>query len=166
MNEPKFNTLTDNDWCDMFAVKDPSSNSMKQILALLLIGTAKLNAGDDLRFLDAIAQVETGRNDQAVGACGARGRYQISRVTWEQHAPKMNHKEAQFYTKSTVVALKHLAWLRKVAMQRNGEEPTYYKLAWWWKCGVNHSLDTESNEQLIARVDYANRVIAIMEDKK
>lgn len=39
-------------------------------------------------FLKAIDQVETGGRDDALGAAGERGRYQLSRSVWELHSKK------------------------------------------------------------------------------
>ena len=63
-------------------------------------------------LLCAIALVETGVDDHAVGAHGERGRYQISEVVWKQHS-HLHFDFAHDPITATSVANTHLRWLVK-----------------------------------------------------
>jgi hypothetical protein len=162
----KFETITSAHWARFFAT--PKENKMKTLLGILLIGVARLKANDDLLFLRAIAQVESGNanhpdgDDDVVGPCGARGRYQISEIAWRQHT-KWPHTDAHHPTKSQIVALKHLQWLRGVLKKDMGGEPMYHQLASAWLRGPGYrtTLATESTNRFIKRLDYSGRVTEI-----
>ncbi len=130
---------------------------MKMILGLLLIGTAKLHASDDLLFLNAIGQVESGgRNEAHNPICGARGYLQITKGTWHQHSD-WPHELAHNGLKCQIVGLRHIQWLKKTTQTTD-----YEHLAAMWKFGATGWRDAKSNE----RLDYTSRVMAIFNELK
>lgn len=135
------------------------------VLFLLLIG--RLQAAPDTRtFLRAIAQVESGGDDRAVGPCGARGRYQLSVATWMRFAPSgWPHVDAHNSVKSEVVALRNAASLRERFMeQAGGDEKGLIKfMAAGWLVGANA---TESAIFSPRAVNYAERVWNLYEERK
>lgn len=157
-----FNTIIGSDWSRTFKQnrKLPPGNDMKMILGLLLIGTAKLHASDDLLFLRCISMVETGDKDDAVGPCGSVSRYQISPDTWREFS-EWPIEDASNRLKAQIVALKILQSNRRV-MQTD----VYWTLACGWLRGPWYHRKTETNSQMLARIDYANRVCALMKDLK
>jgi hypothetical protein len=67
--------------------------SLRMTILAFGVGIAATKAGqlDELRFLQAVALVETAGNDNAIGAAGERSRYQIAEITWRQHEPHAPH---------------------------------------------------------------------------
>jgi hypothetical protein len=63
-------------------------------------------------LLWAIAAVETGHNDAAIGRAGERSQYQIMEVVWRQHEPSLPHDRCHGQA-ATDVATQHLHWLTK-----------------------------------------------------
>lgn len=141
---------------------------MKTLIALLVIGSAKVWASDCLLFLEAIAQVESGGDDLAVGPCGSRGRYQLSWSAWAQWS-KEPHTEAHNPTKSLAVALKHVAWIRKTVAEREGinlGDVDYREIANCWLRGVNWSRNGENWDRGIQRMEYSARVMNLFHELK
>jgi len=60
-----------------------SITSHFSVVALLLLGCSA-NAQSDARLLEAIGQVETGMDRNAVGKAGERGAYQMGRDAWHE----------------------------------------------------------------------------------
>lgn len=88
---------------------------------------------DRSRLLDCLAQVESGRNDQAVSFRHnrpiARGRYQIKEITWFQHTNRPWKLAHNLYF-ATFVAERHLMWLEKQV------NPNPFDLAHAWRYGA------------------------------
>lgn len=104
-----------------------------------------------LLFLYAIAEVESGQCDLAVGTRGEVGRYQMMPATWRQYtnAPLA---AAQQYPIARSVALQHLAAIAKGV----GDDP--YRCAIAWNRGVGYA-----QKHPEARSDYAQRVVNLYE---
>lgn len=102
-------------------------------------------------MLDAIAQVESGNNRHAIGACGERGRCQFLPSTWAMHT------DANFFswagTASPVVhhvERAHLAWVCTSLRRMHPHlEPEWVAAAWRHGPGAAHHY---------VREDYARRV--------
>lgn len=156
----KFTTITGEDWARSIAHARKEENDMRLIIGLLMIGTAKLHASDDLKFLEALAQVESGGNPEAVGPCGSAGLYQIHPKTWASLTERP-FSDAKKPLRSQIIALKLLQRLKK----EMGTE-VYWTLACGWKFGAFYHHKIETNEQLTARLDYANRVCALFNELK
>lgn len=85
-------------------------------------------------FLLALATVETGGRDDAVGAHGERGRWQISSVVWRQHT-KLPFKRAHYEHDAFSVARKHVRWIQRQVPELNSESPMVIALV--WNAGLN-----------------------------
>lgn len=142
----------------------PKEQNMKLLISLLLLGAAKLSASDDLKFLDAISQVESGGRDDAVGPCGSRGRFQIKESTWKAltHWP---HGHAHRPLKSQIIAMKLLKALKEELGMKPGEED-YLRLAYAWLAGGQYGKKQETNKQLLDRIGYGVRVMTILKELK
>jgi hypothetical protein len=102
-------------------------------------------------LLWAIAAVESGRNDAAIGRAGERSQYQIMEVVWVQHEPELPHDRCRGEA-ATKVAVKHLGWLTKQV----GADVT--SLASAWNQGATGHKRRGPN-------DYALRVSALYVSK-
>lgn len=83
-------------------------------------------------LLEAIAQVESGANDRAVGKAGERSRYQIRPRTWRQYSPSRNYADPLL---AAAVAQKHLDWLKTQFRNTRKFEPSDLDLAIAWQLG-------------------------------
>lgn len=108
------------------------------------------------RLLDAIAQVESGGNDQAVGAHGERGRYQIREETWRAIAPNYPFIFAHDPAISRKVAMRHLEWLAQRVACREPACANIIAIA--WNAGVHAATDGYATPE---QKDYAQRVTNI-----
>lgn len=145
----------------------PKEPVMKKLILLCCLGTAKLTASQDLKLLDAIAQVESGGDAGAIGPCGSRGLYQLSELVWQQHAPKSwPYSAAHNPARAQSVALTHLQWLRK-ELEKDPEigvgNVTNHHLASAWLRGVNYRKSVEEERRWLERLEYCARVKALME---
>lgn len=138
---------------------------MKTLLALLVIGSAKLMANDDILFLKAISMVESGEDDNAVGPCGAVGRYQMLPATWRLHSD-WPIDSAKNYSMATAVALTHLKWLRKTMEVDRGFPADYRDIACAWLRGPSWYKRTEGNHRMVVRMEYAARVMNLFNELK
>lgn len=156
-----FNTITTDDWRKTFTPQPRPSQNMKALIALCLLGTAKLTASQDLRIINAIAQVESGGDNKAHNmASGCRGAWQFGEATWKQHS-KWPFRDAHNGTKAQAVALIHLRWLRE-QLEADPEigpgNVQVFHLASAWLRGPNYRYAVESRERYLERIDYAQRV--------
>jgi hypothetical protein len=122
---------------------------INKLLAICLIGTAKLKGSDDILLLQAIAQVESGNDDMAYNPkCGAKGRYQMIARTWGQHCD-WPHSDAHDKDRSFIVAMRHIAWLKKY-----GKPTGRRQLIAMWRYGICGWSKADADE----RIDYVDRV--------
>lgn len=141
---------------------------MKTLIALAIIGSAKLAANDDVLFLQAIAAVESGGDDAAIGPCGAISRYQIMPSTWKQHS-SWTVSDALNPNLSQAVAIKHLEWLRKTIGRDQGIPADYVEyrmLACAWRYGQFWYKRSETTERMLDRQEYAARIQNIFNELK
>lgn len=103
-------------------------------------------------LLWAIAAVETGHNDSAIGKAGERSQYQIMQVVWVQHEPHLPHDRCKGQA-ATDVATRHLRWLTKQV----GSDAI--SLASAWNQGATGHRRRGPN-------DYAQRVSNLYSSKK
>lgn len=135
------------------------------LLLLLLIGRLHATT-DDRAFLWAISQVESGGNDNAVGPCGARGRYQISQTTWHRFAPKgWAHERAHNPASSEVVALRNTASIKKTLsiVPQDDEKRVVFAMASAWLVGPNASPAWVESPRV---TDYCQRVWNLYLERK
>ena len=132
---------------------------MKLILFLLLCwnvagATNLLPVVNVSRLIAAIAAVETGNDDQAIGAAGERTRYQISRAVWEKYSDVPFVRAHQYPGDARKVARAYVAEIQK----RTGRRTSVYHIALAWNAGPNRHVYTRHSH------DYARRVMNIYEE--
>lgn len=139
-------------------------NQMLLTMAVLCkAGHNYVLANDDLRLVEAIAMVESGSDDLAVGVLTrggerALGRYQMLPSTWRDRTD-WPVEYAHQHLKAQVVAVKHIQWLRKVLEKRLGEgQVTNYHLIIAWRYGHAYVGRVETRDQFTLRQQYATRV--------
>lgn len=80
-------------------------------------------------FLLALATVETGCRDGAVGAHGEKGRYAITERVWRTHT-KLPFGRAREHVFSRACAVQHVAWLQCRLPAGSREDPAAVAAAW------------------------------------
>ena len=103
------------------------------------------------KILDAIAQVESGRNDHAHGPDGELTRYQIKPATWRRFSaiPMASAGPDEVWRVANLI-------LAEIIRSRRLITPFYIALG--WRCGPNWLVPT------LQELDYANRVQALYND--
>lgn len=106
---------------------------------------------DRSRFLDCVAEIESGGNDSAIGPCGSRSRYQLSQAVWRQHTsrPFTSCRGPQ----ARAVAEMHLDWLLS-----NLPEPSVYWAAFAWRVGLRATKLIYNGDKTHVDCTYAQRV--------
>lgn len=96
--------------------------------------TSNAKGFDDTSFLAAIAIVETGGDNSAVGKAGERSQYQFMRATWDQYA-RVSHAEcAKHPDEIERVANLHLNWIKKT-LAKNRMQVNVENCAAVWNAG-------------------------------
>lgn len=130
--------------------------------AVYVYAVDRLRSGLDVRaFLASIDQVESGRDDAALGHAGERGRYQITRRVWSRYtAAPFRHAHRQDL--ANAVAEKHLGWIvRQLEEAQLAADPYNCALAW------NAGLTATVNGRVTAATrDYAERVLNLYKEVK
>lgn len=132
------------------------------------IAVCKATCTDDIRLVEAIAQVESGGDDLAVGPATARGeravgRYQMLPSTWKDRtdwpvAWAHEHHRAQ------VVAVAHIQWLRAQLEKRLGVgQVTTYHIVMAYRYGASHTSKYDTRQQFHERIQYWSRVNNILQ---
>ena len=85
-------------------------------------------------FITALALVESGNNDNAVGKHGELGRYQITGETWYQWCPGTFNITNVLVEQERVVCW-HTRWIRNAMPIRVLGDPLYLAAA--WNCGLS-----------------------------
>lgn len=133
---------------------------MKSLIVFLaLVFTVSLHAFDDQKFLDALAEIETGNKPHLVGKSHERSSMQLSEATWYQYTtiPFRNASRPEFAGVSKNIALKHLKWIR-ARLAKNGHDVSVRNAALCWNLGYTRF--TRGNFSRRAR-DYSQRCINI-----
>lgn len=84
-----------------------------------------------MALLTAIAMVESGGNDLAVGKGGEVSRYQIAPVTWRS-ITKEPLSAARDPVVSTKVAMEHVARIRRALPRERRDDVEWVAAAWCW----------------------------------
>ncbi len=114
-------------------------------------------------LLVAIASVESGGNNLAVGKAGERSRFQISESVWRQHAGEKGVTAGDFATNAAThevahrVAEAHVVWLAR-QLEAHKRPVTVEALALAWHLGA---VGERNGPHTPAQVDYAARVAAL-----
>lgn len=100
---------------------------------------------------DALAEIESGRNDKAVGKCGEVSRWQILPAVWEQYRkPGMkpcNAKDAM------VVAWNHYGDLGDGFILKTSRKPTETDMLILWRLGVKGYSRLNFNPARVSKLD-------------
>lgn len=106
-------------------------------------------------FLTALALVESGGNDNAIGRHGERSRYQITQTVWRESMGPESFIHATTQPKrAKECTIRRLNWLRK-----NGVLETPIDLAYAWNCGLRGYRKARPGGKITnAGFDYAQRV--------
>ena len=118
-----------------------------------------------MTLLEAIAQVETGGNDRAVGRNGEVSRYQILPSVWREYSTGWKYSNRSAADK---VAQKHLDWISATFLSLAGRKPTNWDLAACWNGGLSaysRVRFTPSAVPLSVK-NYAARVCNLIESDK
>lgn len=116
---------------------------------------------DEMRLLEAIAQVESGtrnlaRPSKKIGAAGERSAWQMTRATWRRYTTEAFEKASSDATLAHLVAQIHLRYLRLELTGRSGA----LNLAMAWNAGPRAVI---SGRIPNGTRDYADRVVSIYE---
>ena len=133
------------------------------LAVLIKTGQNRLHANDDVRLVEAIAEVESGGNDDAVGPETARGeravgRYQMLPSTWRDRT-SWPIEYAHDHLKARIVAVKHLQWLRaRLEARKDVDQVTQYHLVCAWRYGHANLGKFDTVDKWAERMQYAARV--------
>ena len=116
-----------------------------------------------LILLMAIAEVESGNNDKAIGPAGEVSRYQMTKTVWRQYAPASfdwrNRDNAEW------IAVKHANWIRVRLPKDLENDPA--AIAACWNVGVEafKRCGYDVNRLPLSARDYVERVMNVYEDE-
>ena len=137
-----------------------------RLLLILLAGACTAMADvDDHRLLNAIGQVESGMNRNAVGDRGrSLGAYQQSLASWKAACGQLKAEGLPVYARAAwrapevqdAVALANLRWIRARLIANGYASPTVSQIAVCWNMGLTAAL-----RRGLPLTDYATRVMNI-----
>lgn len=131
-------------------------------IGLAVSSSAAAGAPTSIRFaelLDAIAEVESGCEDAAIGSAGERSRYQLTEAVWRAHSTRPFRVATDDTTHARAVALVHLQWLSR-QLEKRGLVPTPYCLAIAWNGGLGALHRPRPSVR-----DYARRVENLLHER-
>ena len=108
-------------------------NFMHKAIFFLLLTLTSAQAG--LSRLDALAMLESGNNDWAVGGAGEVSRYQIRPNVWRIYTPLSSY---QYQRLAGWVADQYLAFLERNFQKQAGRPPTDFDLYVVWNAGLSY----------------------------
>lgn len=113
---------------------------MKSLLLFLCLAATTAAAPLDIqRFLNALAQVETGaRWDGRPGPAGELSAWQIRKETWRQHTGAPFRLAATNAALAEVIAIEHITWL-ELELGRRGLPVTPAAVATCWNGGLGRA---------------------------
>lgn len=109
-------------------------------------------------LLWAIAAVETGFDDAAIGRAGERSQYQISEVVWLEYQDLLAFSECRGEA-AEAVARAHVEWLMQRWLRESVCADPVLLIASAWNQGVTGHLRNGPN-------DYARRVARVYQAKQ
>jgi hypothetical protein len=136
-----------------------------RLFAIFLVLTAVFTASSRaMELLDAIAMVESGGNDLAVGANGEVSRYQILPSVWRQYDASRRYGNRWV---ARAVARKHLDYLANTyrLLRHTGSTASNLDLAIMWNCGIGAYRRAYWNPEMVnpATQDHARRIVNLLE---
>lgn len=132
------------------------------------IAVCRATCADDIRLVEAIAAVESGQDDAAVGPVTARGeravgRYQMLPSTWRDRTD-WPVEWAHDHLKAQVVAVAHIQWLRAQLEKRLGVgQATHYHVIMAWRYGAYYNGSKDTRQMHAERQQYFQRVKNLLE---
>ena len=129
-----------------------------------VLGASATARVDEMRMLEAIAQVESGtrnlaRPSKKIGTAGERSAWQITKTTWRRYTSEAFEKATSDATLAHLVAQIHLRCLR-LELDTAGIGSSPINLALAWNAGpaavIRGRIPNGSK-------DYADRVVSIYE---
>jgi len=106
---------------------------MRRLILLLVLNAAHAQAG--LSRLEALAMIETGNNDAAVGEAGEVSRYQIKPWIWRRYCQREGY---QNHDLSGEVAEKYLADLEQDFRDRTERDAGDFDVYVFWNAGPTY----------------------------
>jgi len=104
-----------------------------------------------MRLMDAIAQVESGGDDAAVGSQGERGRFQFTEALWKEFSPmpfeRANCRSCAEVTMSRLL----LAWHHELVCKDVPMKMRAEIIVQWFECG-RHGAVTPRKRDSIQRI--------------
>ncbi|MFM1768148.1 MAG: hypothetical protein RJA22_677 [Verrucomicrobiota bacterium] len=107
---------------------------MKTTIVLFLAG-GLLSASAGLSKLDALAMIESGNDDAAIGRAGEVSRYQIKPRIWQAYTTSRAWRNAGI---SGQVAGQYLAHLEDLFRRRTGRDASDFDLYVLWNAGPSY----------------------------
>jgi hypothetical protein len=114
------------------------------IVLFLACGLCSAFAG--LSKLDALAMIETGNNDAAIGRAGEVSRYQIKPRVWREYTPSRSWHDASV---SRQVAQQYLADLELLFRTQTGRAPSDFDLYVLWNAGPTYYSNRDYSAQRV-----------------
>ena len=139
-----------------------SASTRFSIVALFCLKVINVaTANEDIRLLEAIAQVESGFDRKAIGKAGERGMYQVMPTTWKDAEERLKREGYYRYplskwrdaTAQDMIAAAHLRTLRERFALAGILTPSAEQLALAWNVGFRGAHDRAYRPN-----DYAVRV--------
>lgn len=143
-------------------------NQRFSVVALLLLGCSA-KAQTDAMLLEAIAQVESGCDRNAIGKAGEKGMYQLKKAAWDdanallESEKHFHHQWSQWRNAvaQDMIAAAHLRMIRERFRRIGVYNPTPEHLALVWNVGWSGAV-----ERRFAFNDYAVRVGNLFRSQK
>lgn len=88
-----------------------------------------------MRLMDAIAQVESGCDDEAIGAQGERGRFQFTRALWEEFSQVPFERANCRSCAETTMGRLLLAWHHELVCRDVPMTMRPEIIVQWFECG-------------------------------
>lgn len=128
------------------------------ILVIAIMTTGALRGTAGLSPLEALAMIESGNNDHAVGTFGEISRYQILPRVWRSYSPSWNYNNP---SQASEVAVRHLEFLEGNFRIRAGREPSDYDRYVLWNAGLAYYTRLGFNPERVAPIirERANRYV-------
>ncbi len=138
--------------------------TMKLLLGLVIFSSLIFNLKAETPhmlnitvLLRAIAEIETGNDDSAIGKAGERSRYQIKKDVWFQYAKVPFESNASNVLISREVARKHITnMLIRVQTAKPGVVLTPRDFYIIWNAGFAFYLNRDFNFSRVVRYEVAN----------
>lgn len=115
---------------------------------------------DTLKLAKAIAEIETGNDNNAIGKLHERSRYQFRESTWKDHCDRPFEEATTNPALADSVAQEYIKWNMRYFITGCSRQPTAFDIAVMWNAGCGFYKRRQFNRSRVpAQVkEYANRV--------